>query len=73
VLRPGEETDSFNISDRGVPNPYLVVSADGQKRLGCLPFVMPHVVEGGLVGRVSEMVPCQSSYDNNVQWPLAAE
>jgi hypothetical protein len=69
VLHPGYETDSFNISEHGVPNPYLLVTADGQTRLGCLPFVMPHLVEGGLTARVSQMIRCQSSYDNDVQWP----
>jgi hypothetical protein len=81
-LAPGKETASVNISRRGVPNVFLVLrpnAPDHERRpvdvetqsLGCLPFVMPHYVKGGLVARVSRRVPCKSSIDENVQWPPA--
>jgi hypothetical protein len=51
----------------GVPNPFVVMSEEG-KRLGCLPLVLPHYVEG-LVARVSRAVPCRDSYSDTVQCP----
>ncbi|HEX4519006.1 MAG TPA: hypothetical protein VH063_05435 [Gaiellaceae bacterium] len=79
-LAPGEESGPLNIADDGVPNPYLVLRPNpagmedqpvdpDKQRIGCLPFVMPHYVKEGLVARVSERVPCQSSLDEDVQWP----
>jgi hypothetical protein len=79
-LRADEETGWFNISRRGVPNVYLILRPnppgheDGpvnveKQRLGCLPFVMPQYIEEGLVARVSEMVPCRKSYDEDAAWP----
>jgi hypothetical protein len=79
-LRPGETTAFMNISRRGVPNPFLVLrpTTSGQEpedadpdeqRIGCLPFVMPHYIEAGLVARVSQAVPCRDAYDENAVWP----
>jgi hypothetical protein len=79
-LNPGEGSAFVNISRRGVPNPFLVLrpttsgqepeEADPEKqRVGCLPFVMPHYIEGGLVARVSQVVPCRDSYDEDAVWP----
>lgn len=68
-LAPGEQAGPFNISRRGVPNPFLVLGTADRRWLGCLPFVMPHYVSEGLTAKVSEMVPCQSSYDDQRQWP----
>jgi hypothetical protein len=61
--------DSFpaSVSSSGVPNPWLVRELTG-KRLGCLPLVMPKPTEG-IVAKVSQVVPCQKSYDESEFWP----
>ena len=65
-LEPGESTES-NVSTRGVPNPWLVTTLR-RRPLGCLPFVVPKPVKG-VVGRVSQAIPCRDEYDEDVPWP----
>jgi hypothetical protein len=45
-------TGEVNVSAVGVPNVFLVLDPQSKRRLGCLPLVMPRLVEG-LVARVS--------------------
>ena len=40
-------------------------------RMGCLPFVMPTCVPGGVPARVSQAVRCDRSRERHVQWPPA--
>lgn len=67
TLKPGDRVRA-SVSTVGVPNPWLVLDKDTGRRLGCLPLVMPDY-RSGVVARVSERVPCRSSYDPRVAWP----
>jgi hypothetical protein len=68
VWRPWEKGGDTNVSKHGVPNVFLVLEPGTERRLGCLPVVMPKERKGVVV-RVFEMVPCRSSYDERVPWP----
>jgi hypothetical protein len=79
-LAPGEDAGPFNISRRGVPSVFRVLKpnppghADDavdyeRQSIGCLPFVMPRYIDEGLVARVSQVVPCRDSYDEDLFWP----
>jgi hypothetical protein len=57
-----------NVSDRGVPNPFLLRDVGTERQIGCLPLVMPKYREH-VVARVSRRVPCESHYDTHVAWP----
>ena len=65
-MEPGASFQA-NVSTSGVPNPWLVLEPSGE-RLGCLPLVMPEPT-GGLVARLSDVVPCSGSYDESRFWP----
>lgn len=67
TLRPGEAIPA-GVSIVGVPNPWLVLTADGTRRIGCLPLVFP-APRRGVVARVSQRVQCRDSYDQDVPWP----
>ena len=69
AVAPGGGGD-INVPGIGVPNPVLVEEPGTQRRLGCLPIVMPQHREH-VVARVSRMVPCKSHYDEHVPWPPA--
>lgn len=56
TLKPGDG-DSFNTSDEGVPNPFLVQDMAGN-RLGCLPLVFHHKSDEGSTVLASTATPC---------------
>jgi hypothetical protein len=67
TVQPGRSW-SVNVSERGVPNVYLVQGLDG-RRYGCLPFVAPSHRSETIVVRVSEHVACRGTLDEKQFWP----
>jgi hypothetical protein len=67
LMKPGHHIRA-GVSTVGVPNPWLVLAPNTQRRLGCLPIVFPNP-RAGVVARLSLLVPCRASYDHSIAWP----